>query len=277
MTRPPPPPWPGPPTVVLRYAEVETAMLPMVDAGPSLVDTRAVESVSAAAAPAATPTVAEPPATPTAAGRLVTTSGTAEPPISRTATESSVAPAMPPRPVSGHRGWWRRNRWGLLTLLPALVLAIAPGARDGYERYSQAEYRDPVRAGTDGWVTFSGARIRLVELVRENPEPPAGSRPLALSEGVVAWRATLTFELSTPDALIGCQPHLEDRDGRLFGPNAAELRGARLPIAGCDAEDPAQRSFRSVVYFALPRSATPVALRILRATERPRYARLTVG
>ncbi|AVT30711.1 hypothetical protein C6361_15890 [Plantactinospora sp. BC1] len=192
-------------------------------------------------------------------------------------------PTTPAAPVAsggvgtGQVGWWRRNRWGLLALLPALVLALGPGVKDGYQRYSQAEYLEPVGVGADGWATFAGARIRLVELVEAPSVPGRDDRPLPLPAGVRLWRAKLAFELSAPETLIGCLHYLEDREGRLFSANPPELSGAGLSSPGCVADDPAERTLQVEAYFLLPRPATPVALRIVKATQRPRYARLPVG
>ncbi|MDW5323936.1 hypothetical protein [Plantactinospora sp. KLBMP9567] len=269
----PPPPWTGPPTVILRYAEVETAVLPVVEPGPPPAAAPTTEPPRPATAPSPSPAAppnaaAVPPSAPAAAAP-----GAASP-FSEPVT---TAPAASGDSGTGQVGWWRRNRWGLLALLPALVLALGPGVKDGYERYSRAEYLEPIGVGADGWVEFSGARIRLVELVEAPSVPARGSRPVTLPEGVRVWRATLVFELSTPEALIGCLPYLEDGDGRLFSANPPELSGARLPVTRCVADDPAQRSLQAEAYFLLPRPATPVALRIVKATQRPRYARLPVA
>ncbi|MEO3924475.1 hypothetical protein ABGB07_11535 [Micromonosporaceae bacterium B7E4] len=281
----PPPPWTGPPTVILRYAEVDTALLPVVEPGPPPAAAPTTEPTRPPTAPSpvptASPAAAAAPPVPTAPPNPV-----AVPPSAvAAAAPGAASPFSEPvttapaagDPGSGQVGWWRRNRWGLLALLPALVLALGPGVKDGYERYSRAEYLEPVGVGADGWVEFSGARIRLVELVEAPSVPARGSRPVTLPEGVRVWRATLVFELSTPEALIGCLPYLEDGDGRLFSANPPELNGARLPVTRCVADDPAQRSLQAEAYFLLPRPATPVALRIVKATQRPRYARLPVG
>ncbi|GAB3972399.1 hypothetical protein V1634_07510 [Plantactinospora veratri] len=257
MTQPPPP-WTGPPTVILRYAEVDTAVIPVVESGPP-------PPAAPAAQPAAAPTAS--------ADHSSGTPASSTPP----AEPAPTAPAASAGAGTRQVGWWRRNRWGLLALLPALVLALTPGVKDGYERYSRAEYLEPVGVGADGWATFAGARIRLVELVELPSLPGRDDRPVPLPEGVRLWRAELAFELPAPEALIGCLPYLEDREGRLFSANPPELTGARLPSPGCVADDPAQRTLRVDAYFLLPRPATPVALRIVKATQRPRYARLPVG
>ncbi|MEQ4303088.1 hypothetical protein ABNF97_17120 [Plantactinospora sp. B6F1] len=244
----PPPPSTGPPTVILRYAEVDTAVLPVVDPDPP----------------------------PTAALAAIASAGPRQH-SGGDETPMTATPAEPGGSGTGQLGWWRRNRWGLLALLPALVLALGPGMRDGYQRYSQAEYLEPVGVGADGWVGFSDARIRLVELVEAPSVPARGSRRVTLPAGVRVWRAVLVFEPSTPEALIGCLSYLEDRDGRLFSWNPAELRGAGLPIPRCVADDPAVRSFQTEAYFVLPDSAVPAAVWIVKATQRPRYARLPLG
>ncbi|GAA3725412.1 hypothetical protein GCM10022225_02880 [Plantactinospora mayteni] len=278
----PPPPWTGPPTVILRYAEVDTAVLPVVEPGPPPAATPAAPPPHPSTAPWPVPTATPPASFRTAPPNPPTVlpaalAATSPEPGTPLAEPGTAAPAAPEGAGSGQVGWWRRNRWGLLALLPALVLALGPGVKDGYEQYSQAEYLEPVGVGADGWVEFAAARIRLVELVEVPSVPARGSRQVTLPEGVRVWRATLAFELPDPEALIGCLPYLEDRDGRLFSANPPELNGARLPVTRCAADDPAQRSLQTEAYFVLPGPATPAALRIVKATQRPRYARLPVG
>ncbi|MEN3608247.1 hypothetical protein [Plantactinospora sp. ZYX-F-223] len=274
----PPPPWTGPPTVILRYAEVDTAMLPVVEPGPPPPAAPSTEPARPPTAPSPVPTASPAPTAPSPVPTAPSPVSTTSSPVSRPLSEPvTTAPAAPGGSGTGPVGWWRRNRWGLLALLPALLLALGPGVKDGYERYSRAEYLEPVGVGADGWVEFSGARIRLVELVEASSVPARGSRPVTLPEGVRVWRATVAFELSAPEALIGCLPYLEDGDGRLFSVNPPELSGARLPVTQCVADDPAQRSLQAEAYFLLPRPAAPVALRIVKPTQRPRYARLPVG
>lgn len=240
---PPPPAWapPGPDGTAApaNENETDTAVLPVVDAE-TVVIPRVVPAPPAAPPPALPPPAEHPPA--------------------RTP------------------GWWRRNRWGLLVLVPVLALALGPSVKDGYELYSRMDDHEPVSAGADGWVAFSGARIRLAELVEATNIPAYGSKPFQLPEGVRAWRATMTFEASNPKAVSSCKIELEDRDGRVFTANPVELSAARVPYAGCTPDDDAKKSsFQAVAYFVLPQSAKPAAVRITRATETPRYARLTAG
>lgn len=279
----PPPAWPAmppfgqpspsaPPEPPHRLSADATQPLPAVSA-PAL---GAAQSMVSPQPTAGAPQQPEAVAQPAAAAQPTVT---AAQPAAEAAARPAVGAARPEPETSGRQpGWWRRNRWGLVALLPALALALGPSLKEGYEQYSRTEPRRPVVAGADGWVAFSGARIRLVEVVEETTVPGYGNRPFQLPKGVRAWRVTLAFETTDPEALAGCQPQLEDQAGRIFTARPAELSGARMPVVRCTPSDEAAGStYQTVAYFALPRSATPAAVRIIRLTELPSYARLPVG
>jgi hypothetical protein len=188
-----------------------------------------------------------------------------------------------PPPAAHERGaaptWLRRNRWGLLALVPALVLALWPSGCDGYARYRASRPREPVTASRGGWVTFAGARMRLVELVPAGDLADFGGRPVPLPEGTRAWRARIAFEAPRTAPVAGCRLTLEDTAGRTFEAGPAELQGARIPFAGCAPEpaDGASPAFETVAHFLLPTAARPAAVRVTVATQLPRYARLIAG
>ncbi|GAA4715129.1 hypothetical protein [Phytohabitans rumicis] len=239
-----------------------------------------------AAAPSAGPPPAPPPPTPSppvplpapAAGPPLWTAAPPGPP-------PLAPPAVPPpglvvQPAAVHaptapKGWWRRNLWGLLALVPVLALAMGPGVKEGLDVYNRVDFHEAVNPGADGWVSYSDARIKLAELAPTTDVKTYGGEPFPVPAGTRVWRATITFEASTTKAVGGCTLALEDKDGRMFGPNPDELDGARVGFPACTPEDDnAPSPWQTVTYFVLPESATPAAVWVSRATSMPRYARL---
>jgi hypothetical protein len=179
--------------------------------------------------------------------------------------------------------WWRRNRWGLAALLPALVGAIGLDVRDGYRHHRNAQPSAPIGPGADGWVAFAGARMRLAEIAPAELQDYRGRRH-ELSGSLRAWRAEIVFD-GARAALASCRLMLEDAAGRTFDPDPAELRGLRIPLPGCrpppdSAASPSRTDraeYTTMSYFVTPASARPVAVRITLTGALPSYARLTGG
>lgn len=176
------------------------------------------------------------------------------------------------------RGWWRRNLWGLIALLPLLALALGPSAKEGVERFNRIETYRPITAGADGWVDFSGIRFKLAEVTPTTDAKTFGGDPFVLPDGLTLWRVTLTIEAPDTKSLAGCAVKLEDKDGRLYGSDPSEVDAARLPYPGCTPEDDkAQPPYQVVNYFVMPEDARPAAVRVTRSTENPRYVRFSAG
>lgn len=174
------------------------------------------------------------------------------------------------------QGWWRRNRWGLLALIPMLAAAGWVHYDDVHDSYWASRPREPVAADASGWVFFAGARIRLVGLEPATDLRTFGGEPFQPPAGVAAWRATIVLQAPDQEALTGCALLLEDAAGNTYEANPRELDGARVPFASCTADDePAPPSYETVAYFATPVSAQAAAVRVTVATRLPRYARLT--
>lgn len=168
--------------------------------------------------------------------------------------------------------------WGIVALVPLLALALAPGVKEGLDLFNRVEAHEAVNPGPDGWVSYSGARIRLAELVPTTDLKRYNGEPFQIPAGTRIWRATITFDAPKADAVSGCFISLEDREGRTFGSTPEELAGAKLPYPGCTPDDENTPSpFQTVAVFLLPETATPAAVRVTRPTEMPRYARLTAG
>ncbi len=176
-------------------------------------------------------------------------------------------------------GWLRRNIWGLVLLLPALVGLGAVSWQELYYNYWMEEPRVSATAGSDGWYTLESNRIRLVSFAQAELETYSG-RPFEPEGPVVIWRATIEFDAPKDSMIGGCQMDLEDDQGRHYaqGPTADVSGAADAVSAGClsdvDLDDEAAR-FVNDSFFALPEGARPVAIRIWLATSLPGYVRLT--
>src|SRR5215813_8570492 len=151
-------------------------------------------------------------------------------------------------------GWWRRNWWGLLALLPALAMAIGWQLPDVYDQYWKAQPRESVGAAAGQWVSFAGARMRLVELAEATDVVDYDHKPVTVGHGVRIWRARIAFETPNPDAIGGCRIQAEDGAGRTFDANPSELGEARIPYAGCspDTDKSPGPTFETVAYFVMP-------------------------
>jgi len=179
--------------------------------------------------------------------------------------------------VGADRGWWRRNRWGLIALVPALALAIGT---DVYEMYQQHEIRhplDPVSSAPGAWVDYHGSRLRLSGLAPIPAPTDSRGRALPLPPGVTAWRGTVDVQLTSKDALSGCMISVIDQRGHTYAAVPAELfRMKDAGLAFCsgdpDAKDPTRFSLQTT--FVLAAGARPAAVRVVAPQDLPRYARL---
>ena len=179
-------------------------------------------------------------------------------------------------------GWWRRNRWGLRALLPALVAASAIDLGDAYHRFWRSQPRRPLTPAADGWVSFAGGRVRLGELAPATDLRERAGGAVDPRRGVRGGRAVVVFAAGARDTFEGCRLLLEDDAGRTFDAGPAELRAARVPTPSCVAPrtpPPAsgQTTFQTMAYFALPAAARPVAVRLMLLEQLPAYARLLGG
>jgi hypothetical protein len=172
--------------------------------------------------------------------------------------------------------WLRRNRWGLVALVPVLAATIGLQWGDAYDRYWRNEPREPVTAGRDGWVWFAGARMRLVDLGPGTDLEEFGGEPYRPPAGTEVWRAKVSFDAPRPDDLGGCAIVLADAAGRTYQASPSELSGTRAGFAGCTPSfsDKGATRYESTVYFLVPKGARPAGVRITMGTQNPRYALL---
>ena len=194
-----------------------------------------------------------------------------------------------PPPGSGRasaaKGWWRRNLWGLVALLPILALALGPSAKEALDLYNRVDAHEAVLAGSDGWVSYSGVRMRLVDFGPAADLKSSDGTPWQPPAKTKVWRATIAVDAgekwaSDKYVVAGCNLGLEDTEGRQFTANPTELSGSdpSRRVASCSPDDDdTPTPWEVEVYFVMPESARPAAVRIVRGNELPRYARFPVS
>jgi hypothetical protein len=177
-------------------------------------------------------------------------------------------------------GWWRRNRWPLVALVPTIALALTVTTYDHYRAYWDTAPRTPVAAASDGWVSFANARIRLDDLADETKltndlgvqvHPPAG---------MAVWSAKISFQSTDPEPLYSCDLTLHDTTGQTYADNPAELTdlGINFDFASCGPDTSSGKTpttWSTTAYFVAPASARPDGIRMTVLGKLPRYAWLT--
>jgi hypothetical protein len=177
-------------------------------------------------------------------------------------------------------GWWRRNRWGVAALVPMLALALALPVYDGYTDYWTKAPRTPVAAGSDGWVAFAKAKLRLTAINPETGLTDGAGDPVTLPADMRAWSATIRFSASNPLALGGCDVALTDTSGDTYASDPSELTdlGADVDITDCAPDSDSGStvtSWTDVFYFVTPAGVKPAGVRVAMDAQLPRYAWLT--
>ncbi|GAA3529841.1 hypothetical protein AFL01nite_00610 [Aeromicrobium flavum] len=202
------------------------------------------------------------------------------------------------------RGWWRRNRWGLVALPLALVLALAAGSSRLHEYWWKRGFHEqaPVSSGVatltdeydDGYLRYPiEARYSVASFRPADDVTLYGGDPLP--SGVRAWRLSLAVEADPDVALSGCTVALVDTAGNRHGatdsgldvdaprlascvpestPGPRTTYGSTAPPAVPDGEDPRPPTYRTDTVFVLPAEAVPAAVRLWYAL--PRYVELPV-
>lgn len=186
--------------------------------------------------------------------------------------------ARPAAPVKA-AGWWRRNRIGLIALLPLLVAVVAVRWDDFYWYMWRSQPRLPVNVAEQQWVAFSGAEMRLAEFGQAKNVLGSNNKPIALPPRVTVWQAVLEFKAPDQDAIGGCEIKLEDSENRLYGRGATELSNVRGQsfITCTRPSEETSSEYRTTVLFLTPDNVKPVAVQIRWVTKLPSYVRLNVG
>jgi hypothetical protein len=174
------------------------------------------------------------------------------------------------------RGWWRRNRWGVLLLVPALGLAVAQPVQDQWDRFWHFSPRTPVTAKAGTWTTFGGVGFRLESFESVASYKNDFGTPVTLPSGQTLWRASLAFRSSHPDPLSLCQVQAIDAAGNAYDFGPSELADAGIFLADGDMcmpsfDGPASANWTDIEYFVLPAGDNPTAVRILVPSDYPKY------
>lgn len=171
------------------------------------------------------------------------------------------------------RGWWRRNVWGLILVVPVTAGLFAFNADLLYNANFAAEPRQPVPVDEDGTAVLDDIRMTLDSFESVDSDDSAlVDRDIALPASVRAWRAAVTISASENYSL--CEANLVDVAGRRY-PSSPPM----LPLGayGCGPDETdAPSPYTTTFYFLLPASARPQALQISWTLLLPRYVRLPV-
>jgi len=183
-------------------------------------------------------------------------------------------------PAPTAKGWWRRNTWGLIAVIPLFAIAAGLVFIDPAYRFWNNRASQPVSPGEGSWVSLPGVRLRLggfdaITLLDFR------KKPVSLPPDTMAWRAVIEFQVDDEQVARGCKVQLEDAAGALYGVQPAEMSRARVNDVGlpCAPKDPGQGKltrYSTPVYFVLPADAEPVAIRVIWRSQNPRFARLTL-
>ena len=183
------------------------------------------------------------------------------------------------------RGWWRRNVWGLVLLLPLLAGLVGLNGHVIYVRNYAERPNEPVPVDATGKATLGDYAVRVIELAPvENEQELKRLRPFdspGLPGSVKVWRLILSVE-APADSFVGqCRIRLnDDATGRSFAMGPSELTGdgsMRATSDGCYPDDDEQPApFTATTFFLLPAETRPSAVIITWDARLPRFVRFPV-
>ena len=183
-------------------------------------------------------------------------------------------PFPPPATQRRGRGWWRRNWWALLVIVPLVGLTIGPDIPDWRTMWKGTDPTEPVTAASGQWLDFGGGRLRLRTLRPVRALTTYDGHPFTLPATLQVWQATIEVDVPNDDVPLGsCEILLADSRGRTYDANPSELRGADLDPPSClrPYEGPKTGPFTTVATFVTP-GAPPEGVRVTVVSEAPRYA-----
>lgn len=143
--------------------------------------------------------------------------------------------------------WVRRNRWGLVLLPVAVVLAVlASSSRMVHFWYPYGPH--DVQSGAVGeqvhlsqdWQDRSGRYVREVDVTVTSVEPTTMIRdwddqdvPGQGPAGTRLWRVALEMRAPTDAVLFGCQLEIVDTQGREFPYSTTRIEPSEGKISPC--------------------------------------------
>lgn len=152
-------------------------------------------------------------------------------------TQSQVPPQSPVvQGRSARPGWWRRNIFGVLLLVPALVLTAVEPVISNYETLWTRRERVPAQVAEGAWASYGGVRVRLVEVAEEKDLPAYGGQRKPAPTGMRVVRVVLAFE-GPGTALSLCKLTLLSTTGDEYAARPDELSGASLGYDPCSVEE----------------------------------------
>lgn len=116
---------------------------------------------------------------------------------------------------NGNPGWWRRQGLYLLGAAVFGIWALYEPYLDAWHQRARLSPLVPIEVARGAWVTFAGARWRMVEVtMRTHPN-------LATEAAIVVARfETVTESGVDPKKLARCKGQIRDSSGRVWGHDA---------------------------------------------------------
>src|SRR5262245_38046942 len=175
------------------------------------------------------------------------------------------------------RGWWRRNAWGLVLVIPLAAGMFALNTTEIYRLNVAAQPKRAVPVDGTGKATLDDFSVRVVEVVpidsTDDVRELLGSTRAALPTTVKVWRAILSCG-GPSEVGSSCEVELLDGQGRAYTAGPSELAGASVTCFPDDDQQPSP--YVSTAYFLLPTESRPASVRVVWATRLPRYVLIPV-
>lgn len=182
-------------------------------------------------------------------------------------------------------GWWRRNIWGLVALLPLIVGTFAFNAGLFYDRNVLRRPTSPIVVAANQPVRYHDARIRLISLTEVEPTRQIVGEGHTLPAGVTIWRSVVEVDAPEESLISTGYLYLEDTLGRLYSASPSHLQGtAAVAFGGLSADReidldnpdaPRPNPYTSTRYYVMPSTVRPVGVRVVHTLELPRYVLFT--
>lgn len=178
--------------------------------------------------------------------------------------------------------WWRRNRWGVFGLVPALAIGLAVPIHTFYTDWWRASPRTAVPVEAGHAVSFDRASIQLRSFDAALHLTDFMDEPLKVPPGAKVWEGVVHFSTESPDKVLSCHLYLEDAGGSTYEANPTELNDLRLnmDLPSCtpplDDKGSPERQWSLSIFFITPAKIRPAAVEIVTDGALPRYARFSL-